>query len=307
MATIVIMAAGLGSRFSQNETIEAGHGGNKQVAYVDEYNNCIMHYSIHDAIKAGFDKIILIIRKKDQEIFDRIIGTKFGDKVDIQYAYQEMDDLKEQGLIPADRMKPMGTTHAVLSAKSLITDESFAVINADDYYGPEAYENAIEFMNSNPGNFSIIAYQAKNVLSPQGPVKRGICLTNDEGVIDDIKESTVIRDENGMIIATPINGEPSFQIEEDTPISMSFFVLPTACLDLLEEDFSNTIKTSTFDKEKGERLIHESVTYAKNKMNKPLYLKNCSAVWMGLTYKEDLPKVKENLAKLKNMYSLIQK
>lgn len=288
--TLVIMAAGMGSRF--------GGDGSKQTAFVDGKDNCIFHFSITDAIAAGFEKVVLIIRKKDQELFDNLIKDKFDNRIAIEYAYQEMDDLKSQEKIPEERTKPLGTVHAILCAADLIEGDNFAVINADDYYGRDSFEKGIKLLENGSNSIQMVTFKAGNTLSENGEVKRGVCKVEGDKVTK-IEECKLHRNEEGKIIAKPLfTGEEEYEISNDTPVSMQFFVFPRSILKSFEEHFVKTINDPSFDKMTGELILVETIDYIRERTGIEMTMEQCGSIWMGLTYKEDLPGVKKKIAEL---------
>lgn len=299
MKTLVIMAAGLGSRFSGTNIFNDGHGGEKQTSFIDNNNNCLFHLAIEDAISAGFKKVILIIRKKDQGLFDKLLENKFEGRINIEFAYQEMDEYISKGIIPADRTKPLGTVQAILSAKDLIDSKSFAVVNADDYYGTETFKIASKLMDESTDSLKMVSFLAKNTLSEIGPVKRGVCTLNDKGEVTNIQECKIWRDETGKIMANPVFEEVEpFAILDETEISMQFFVFPTSILKDFEEHLNLTMNSESFDKMKGELILVETINYIQAKTGIKLISTPSPATWMGLTYKEDLDDVKSKIKKL---------
>ncbi|MDY4848762.1 MAG: sugar phosphate nucleotidyltransferase, partial [Bacilli bacterium] len=211
---LVILAAGMGSRF----------GGLKQMEPMDDYGNFILDYSIHDAKLAGFDSVIFVIRKQHYEIFRETIGKRVEPIIKTEYAFQENDDLPEGFVSPADRTKPWGTAHALLAARDLIKD-NFIIINGDDYYGQETYKVAADFLRSLPkdskGVYANIAFNINNTLAENGAVKRGVCFYDKEHYLTKMIESSVIKNDKGDVVATPLNGEPEFIASKDQLVSMN--------------------------------------------------------------------------------------
>ena len=205
---LVIMAGGMGSRF----------GGLKQIEPIDEYNNFIIDYSIYDAIKAGFDRVVFIIKEENYNIFRETVGSRVEKHIEVSYVFQ--------GGIKGfeDRTKPWGTGHAILCCKDTVKD-NFVIINADDFYGYDAFDVAskyIKTLDKSSTNFALVGYKVKNTLSETGSVKRGVCKEKD-GYLNEIVESSVERT-GGKIVATPLNGETPFDCEENDLVSMNMFV-----------------------------------------------------------------------------------
>lgn len=282
---LVIMAAGIGSRFG---------GGIKQLAPVGPNGEIIMDYSVHDAIKAGFNKIVFIIRKDIENDFREVIGdriekvcSKLG--VEVAYAFQSLDDIPEGENVPEDRKKPWGTGQAVLACRDIIK-EPFAVINADDYYGKEAFVNIHEFLENytpeNPDDFCMAGFILKNTLSDNGGVTRGICKVDENNYLTEIVETT-------EIIKTPdgasSNGKP---IDPECYASMNMFGFTPAFVGRLKIGFAEFFKTAAKENpQKAEFLI--PIYVGKLLGNKEISIKvlETSDKWFGVTYKEDKPAV----------------
>ena len=273
--TLLILAAGMGSRF----------GGLKQIEPVDNQGNFIIDYSIFDALRAGFNKVVFVIKKENLEIFKSTVGSRIEKFVDVQYAFQEKDSFVVGA--PEDRVKPWGTGHAVLCAKDCIPGK-FAMINADDFYGRDAFKTAIEFMQSTNDDktHAIVAYKIGNTLTENGEVKRGIC-SQEDGYLTGMVESLVGR-KNGQIVATPVDGGDSFNLSFDHPISMNFMCLNKSFFDFLQKDF-NKFLSQMKDPLKSEFLIQDAMFHQIEKEGARVEVVPTSAVWHGVTYKEDKP------------------
>lgn len=279
--TLVIMAAGMGSRF----------GGLKQIEPIDNNGNFIIDYSIYDAIKCGFDKVVFIIKKENYDIFRETVGSRIESKIKVEYVFQELSNLPEGYQVPDTRVKPWGTAHAILCCKDVVK-ENFAIINSDDFYGYDAYKTISTYLkNKTNYNYAMVGYIASNTLTDNGSVKRGICQIKDNH-LEKLIESLVERKGN-QIIATPLNGEESFTIEDDTPVSMNMFAFTPKIFDYLEERFPNFLEENKDNIDKCEYLIPDIVfEQIKKGMVKVDVLKT-TARWYGITYKED----KEQLVK----------
>ena len=213
---LVIMAAGIGSRFGE---------GIKQLAPVGPCGEIIMDYSIHDALEAGFNKVVFIIRKDLEEEFRRVIGERIEKITEVEYVFQELDDLPEGFTKPADRTKPWGTGQAVLAAKKVL-DEPFIVINADDYYGKEAFSKLHEFLlsgntDADKINLAMAGFSLKNTLSENGAVTRGVCVADEAGFLKEVVETTGIQCVDGKIQCD--NAKVSKWITPDTMVSMNMW------------------------------------------------------------------------------------
>lgn len=290
--TLLIMAAGIGSRFGE---------GIKQLEPVDSNNHIIMDYSIHDAIAAGFNEVIFIIRKDIEKEFKKVIGNRITDtcakyNVTVDYAFQDINDIP--GILPEGRTKPWGTGQAVLSAKNII-DSPFVVINADDYYGKEAFKAVHEFL-LNGGKSCMAGFVLKNTLSDNGSVTRGICkMDSDNNLTEIIETKNITKTEYGAVADEQV-------LDIDSLVSMNMWGLTPDFLDILEEGFKEF-----FDKEvcrdplKSEYLIPVFIgqLLEQGKMN--VKVLRSDDTWYGMTYKEDVITVKEKFSEMleNNYYS----
>ena len=285
--TLVVMAAGMGSRF----------GGPKQITPIGPSGEFIIDYSIYDAIKAGFTKVIFIIKKEHKEIFDETITKRLQNKIKIEYAYQELKDIPKDVIFPEGRTKPWGTTHAILSAKNLI-DGPFTIINADDFYGRDAYQKSIKFLTESTDNNeqAVISYPFNAVSSKFGSVKRAV-LEIEENYVTELTESKVSI-ANDKAVCEPLDGEEPFTMELTHPVSMNLFCFKKDFLKLLEEDFEEFIHKDKDFIVKNESLVPDTVKKYLSKGD--ITLKNIvsSGTWAGITYKEDLPEVQNTINKL---------
>ena len=296
--SLVIMAAGIGSRFG---------GGIKQLEPVGMHGEIIMDYSIHDAIEAGFNKIIFIIRKDIEEAFREVIGERIEAickqlNVEIDYAFQAMDDLPEGVKLPKDRTKPWGTGQAVLACKGLIK-EPFAVINADDYYGKESFFKLHDFLEEytpeKPTDFCAAGFILKNTLSENGGVTRGVCQVNENGYLTGINETkNIVKVGNKAAVQKEDGQEP---IDENSHVSMNMWGLTPEFVGLLEEgfvEFFENIKGDEAKELKGEYLLPIYIDELLKKGKVSVRLLETQDKWFVVTYKEDKPVVVESFAKL---------
>ena len=288
--TLVILAAGMGSRF----------GGLKQIEPIDEYGHFIIDYSIYDAIREGFTKVVFIIKRENYDIFRESIGKRIEKKIEVEYVFQEIDNLPEGYSVPEGRIKPWGTAHAILCAKDKV-DENFAIINADDFYGRDAYHVISKFMKNNNTHDNILryamaGYKVKNTLTENGSVKRGVC-EEENGYLTNIIECKVEKVDS-EIIATPLEGGNSFKVLEDAPVSMNMFAFTKDIFKYLEEGFPLFLDKHKEDIDTCEYLI-PSVVFEEieNKIATVEVLKT-NAIWQGITYKEDKEKVVKEIKKL---------
>ena len=284
--TLVIMAAGMGSRF----------GGLKQIEPVGPNGEYIIDYSIKDAIKAGFTKVVFIIKDEMYDVFRETIGKRIEQEIKVEYAFQRIDNVPEEVVIPEERVKPWGTSHAILSAVDKV-DGDFAVINADDFYGYDAYEKAADFLKNGPSDeYGLIGYEAKNTLTENGSVKRGVCSSKD-GYLTFIKESSV-ENINGTIIASPLDGSDKFVVEANSPVSMNFFCFRHNIFDVLKEEEITFFEKNKDNLLKCEFLIPETAFAAVEKGVARIKMVHTTAEWRGVTYKEDKPKLVEDINRL---------
>ena len=288
---LVILAAGMGSRF----------GGLKQIEPIDEYNNFIIDYSIYDAIEAGFNSVTFIIKKEMYADFKETIGKRIESKIKVKYAFQELDDLPEGFTLPINRSKPWGTAHAILSARNVIED-NFIIINADDYYGKDAYKVAANYLrnlkDNNNGAYANVVYQVKNTITENGSVKRGLCLVDDNKNFKEMVESSIEKDSNGIINATSLDDpNRTFILNGNEPVSMNMFVFTKDILKHLENKFITFLKENINDNS-SEYLIPTVVSELFNENKASLTLLNTSSIWYGVTYKEDKKEVVNALKEL---------
>lgn len=276
--TLVIMAAGMGSRF----------GGLKQVEPVGPNGEFILDYSIYDAIRAGYDKVVFIIKEENYDLFRDTIGKRIESKIKVEYAFQRIEDVPAGVKIPKDRAKPWGTSHAILSAKNLVND-NFTVINADDFYGFDPYAKMKDFFdkNTDPNTYAMIGYKTKNTMSENGSVKRGVCSKDENNMLTNLVESSIEKKDD-KIIATPLEDENnSFEVSEDTLVSMNFFGFTPSIFKYLEDEMTEFFEKHKNDLDKCEFLIPTSV-FKRIKENKiKVKVLDTNERWYGVTYKED--------------------
>ncbi len=292
--SLVIMAAGIGSRFG---------GGIKQLEPVGKNGEIIMDFSIHDAIEAGFNKIVFIIRHDIEEAFKEAIGNRIekicsGLGVEIEYAFQALEDLPEGVELPAGRTKPWGTGQAVLSCKGKI-NEPFVVINADDYYGKEAFVKIKEFLEgydkNSPEKLCMAGFVLKNTLSDNGGVTRGVCRMDDNGYLTAVDETPdIVKTETGA----SANGVP---VDAQSLVSMNMWGLTPEFIDVLEDgfiEFFNGIEKGSEREMKAEYLLPIYIDELLKKGKVSVKVLKTSDKWFGVTYKEDKPAVVESFGKL---------
>ncbi len=286
--TLVIMAAGMGSRF----------GGLKQIEPVGPNGEFIIDYSIYDAVRAGFNKVVFIIKEENYDIFKETIGKRVEKQIKVEYAFQRQTDIPK-GYDPGDRTKPWGTSHAVLSAKNNVKG-NFIILNADDFYGRDSFEKAAKFFSEDhPNEYAIIGYKIKNTLTENGAVKRGVCKA-ENGYLTKLVESSV-EEKDGHIIATPLNGSEPFEINADDPVSMNMFCFRDDIFKYLEDHLVEFFEQNKDDLSKCEYLIPDSVFSMMDEGLIRVPVIPTTAKWQGITYKED----KERL--VNDIQSLIDK
>lgn len=294
---LVVMAAGMGSRF----------GGLKQIEPVSNQGEIILDFSLYDAMMAGFKKAIFVIRKENEEDFRRLIDHKAGKYIDVEYAFQELTDLPEGYALPKGRIKPWGTAHAVLAARNAknIAHSPIAVINADDYYGASAFQSIYEFLvNAKDGEkyeYCMVGYNIENTLTENGFVSRGICQASEDGRLTEITERTKIKWHDDKIVYTDDKENSLRELARGTTVSMNFWGFTPSMIREMEEGFpkvldkildENPMKGEYFLPSVVDRLIHEGKANVK-------VLKSTDR-WYGVTYKEDKEKVVSALQSMKD-------
>ncbi|MEY3208681.1 MAG: hypothetical protein RL064_712 [Bacteroidota bacterium] len=282
--TLVILAAGMASRY----------GSMKQTEGFGPFGETIMDYSIYDAMRAGFGKVVFIIREDFAEAFKQIFEPKLKGKIATEYVYQEMQKYTEGFSVPSDRTKPWGTAHALLCTKGVV-NEPFAVINADDYYGAAAFQQAYDFLTTecNEKTYCILGYELANTLSENGTVSRGVCNLDEVGYLTQINERTKIyRTEKGQIVFEENGMETPLQ--EDTRVSMNFMCFAPGFIDLCASEFKS------FLAKQGQELKSEFyIPYVAGRFKElglgQVKVIPTNAKWFGVTYKEDAPGVRASI------------
>lgn len=290
---LVIMAAGMGSRF----------GGLKQIEPMDNEGNFIIDYSIYDAIRCGFDRVVFIIKEENYQDFVETVGKRVEKRIKVQYVFQRAQNIPAQFLVPAERVKPWGTGHAILACKDVVKDD-FVIINADDFYGYDAFKTASDFIKNKKGKnakvpeYALIGYKVANTLSENGSAKRGVCVVENEA-LKHIDESSVEKT-NGKIVASPLDGSKPFEISPDRTVSMNMWCLDASIFEELEREFipflESNLKTNPL---KCEFLIPTIISDMVEGGRATTVVKNTSAVWYGVTYKEDKEGVVNALKQMK--------
>ncbi len=286
--TLFILAAGMGSRY----------GGLKQIDPFTEHGEFIIDFSIYDAIKAGFDKVVFVIKEENYDAFRETVGKRIEGKVQVEYVFQKMTSFVPADKIPAERVKPWGTTHALLCAKDALK-EGFIVINADDFYGRDAFFKAAEFLKNadlSANHFCMVGYHLGNTLTDNGSVARGECHANSDEMLEKITERTKLFKEEGGAYYED-NGE-TVHIPNNTVVSMNFWGFGPTVFKGLEEDFNLFINDDTREPLKSECLLPNTIGKMINAGECNVKVLTTTAKWFGVTYSQDKPDVIAKLNKL---------
>lgn len=300
---LVIMAAGMGSRY----------GGLKQMDPISKEGEIILDFSMYDAMMAGFKKVIFIIKHEIEEDFKKLIEGKADRHIEVEYAFQELNDLPKGYEVPEGRVKPWGTCHAVLAARHLI-DGPFAVINADDYYGADGFLNMYEFLENAQAeedarkekgqeqyNYCMIGYNLENTLTENGSVARGVCRATKDGYLAEINERTKIMWHEGKIAYTEDKGKTYTFVPEGTPVSMNFWGFTKSFMKELEKGLPAFLdKALSENPEKGEYLLPYMVESLLQENKATVKILKSKDRWYGVTYKEDKEGVVNALQSLKD-------
>ena len=290
---LVVMAAGMGSRY----------GGLKQIDPVDEQGHIIMDFSIYDAVKAGFKKVVFIIKKENEESFKEAIGDRLSKQIQVEYVFQELTNLPDGFSVPEGRVKPFGTGHAILCCMDVV-DAPFAVINADDYYGSHAFQVIYDYLTTHEDDdkyrYTMVGYVLENTLTENGHVARGVCMTDEDNNLTGIQERTHIEKRNGQAAFTEDDGATWTDIPNDSIVSMNMWGFTPSILQELKAGFpvfleenlkKNPLKCEYFLPSVVGNLLTEEKATVK-------VLKSTDK-WFGVTYKEDKPVVVAAIRKMK--------
>ncbi len=290
--TLVIMAAGLGSRY----------GGLKQIAPVDDAGHAIIDFSIFDAVRAGFGRVVCIIKPENERDFREVIGRRIENHVDMQYAFQSMEILPKGFCVPEGRVKPWGTGHAVLCARAYL-DGSFAVINADDFYGRTAFQAICDFLTA-PGDaceHAMVGYRLANTLTENGSVSRGVCQVREDGYLQQIVERTRIEAHGGGAAYTEDGGKTFVPLPAQTTVSMNLWGFRPSILPELERGFarflaetlpSNPLRAEYYLPSVPDALIHAGKARVR--------VLSTAERWFGITYPDDMAMVRAAIAAKKD-------
>lgn len=288
--TLVIMAAGMGSRF----------GGLKQITAVDDKGHAIIDFSLFDAKRAGFKKVVFIIKHEIEESFKETVGKRMEKYFNVKYVFQQLDRLPEGYAVPEGREKPWGTGHAVACCKGVV-DGPFAVINADDFYGPGAYKAIYDYLKEDrpKSEYAMVGYKLRNTVTENGHVARGVCEVNN-GYLTGITERTHI-EKRGSDAAYTEDGESFVDISGDAVVSMNFWGFSTQMLDELNLRFAKFLENNLpVNPLKCEYFLPFVANEQLNEGLCTVEVLNCNETWYGMTYRADLDSVKAAIAKMKD-------
>lgn len=286
--TLVVMAAGLASRY----------GGNKQITGMGPNGEILLEYSIYDAIRAGFNKAVFIIRPDMLDTVKKICGDRIAEKIPVEYAFQDFSSLPADYKLPQERVKPFGTVHAVLCAREYI-HEPFAVINADDYYGVESFKQMHDFLAglNRHDRLAMMGYQLKNTVSAYGTVTRGVCQIKD-GLLSNVREVQKIQLEPDGKILDLSMGRPGEQLDPEALVSMNFWGFPPEIFDPMQEAFHTFLERLGAEDVRSEYPLPVMVDRLIKRDEISVEVIETSAQWFGVTYQEDRPHVQSALRAL---------
>ena len=292
--TLLIMAAGIGSRFG---------GGIKQLEPVDEQGHIIMDFSIFDAKRAGFEKVVFIIKKENEKDFREVIGKRMAKHMEVAYVFQDLHNLPEGFSVPEGRVKPWGTAHAVLSAIDEI-DGPFAVINADDYYGRHAFQTIYDYLSTHEDDdkyrYTMVGYELQNTVTDNGHVARGICQVSADGKLEGIQERTRIEKREGKIAFTEDDGETWTYVPGETLVSMNMWGFTRSILEEIQKGFPAFLEKGLAENPmKCEYFLPTVVDNLEKAGRAEVSVLSSKDKWFGVTYKEDKPVVVEAIRKMK--------
>lgn len=288
---LVVMAAGMGSRY----------GGLKQLDPVGNHGQLIIDYSIYDARRAGFETVVFVIKRELEDAFKAAIGDRLSKVIDVRYAYQELSDLPEGYSVPEGRVKPWGTCHAILAARDVV-DGSFAVVNADDYYGPEGFREIYDYLAANPDRpgcyeFAMVGYRLGNTVTENGSVARGICEEDEHNFLVRVTERTRIEAEGADARFTEDGGETWIHLSGDTVVSMNLWGFTRSFMDEARARFPAFLdKTLAENPLKGEYFLPSVVSQLLDEHKARVKVLRSADKWYGVTYREDRPVVLKAIA-----------
>lgn len=285
--TLLIMAAGMGSRY----------GGLKQLDGLGPNDELIIEYSIYDAIKAGFDKVVFIIREEHKELFEEKVASRVRPYISVEIAFQEIENLQDKYTQLKNRTKPLGTGHAILCAKKAVGNDDFVVINADDFYSREAFEKAYSYLKNFENN-CMVGYKLQNTVSQNGTVSRGVCDKDEDSFLANILEHEKINSNYKN------DGQPNVQLKAETIVSMNVWGMKSSMFDVFDRCFENFLEANKADLSKCEFYITVPIKTAIDQKLAKFKVIDTDAKWFGVTYKEDRPVMVEALDKMtkENIY-----
>lgn len=281
--TLIVMAAGMGSRF----------GGLKQIEPIGPNGEVLLDFSVYDAVQAGFTKVVFVIKKQIEKDFKEVVGKRIAKRVKVEYAFQEIDKLPEGYICPEDRTKPWGTAHAILCCKDIVK-EPFAVVNADDYYGRNAFKQVADFLNSDTNDYAMVGFRLVNTLTENGHVSRGVCEI-ENGILKTVTERTKIID----CKYTEDDGETWISLPEDTVVSMNLWGFTPDLFDYIETGFKKFLDEK-INVPKSEYYLPSVVSERIEKGEKQVRVLVAEDKWYGVTYKEDKEVVVSAITKMIN-------
>ena len=291
---LVVMAAGMGSRY----------GGLKQIDKISDQGEILMDFSLYDAMMAGFEEVVFIIKEENEKAFRELIDDRAGKHLKVHYAFQKLDDLPEGYSVPEGREKPWGTCHAVMAARDII-DGPFAVINADDYYGPGAFHTIYDFLESAEDkekyDFAMVGYELSKTLTENGHVSRGVCQVSDKGYLESIVERTKIMWQGEDVAFTEDDGESWTTLPKDTPVSMNFWGFTKPMMSEMIERFPLFLDKALKENPlKGEFYLPAAVADLMAEGKAQVKVLRSKDKWHGVTYKEDKESVVAALQSMKD-------
>jgi NDP-sugar pyrophosphorylase family protein len=288
--TLLILAAGMGSRY----------GGLKQLDPVGQDGETLLDYSVFDARRAGFDRIVFVIRRDFEKVFREQVGRRYESRGDVDYAFQQLDMLPPGFSVPAGREKPWGTTHAIWCARDAVRGP-FAAINADDFYGRDAFSQLAVWLNANSGNaqpasFSMVGYRLDNTLSDHGSVSRGVCRVGEDGNLLNIVEQTKIESGTEGIRQTELDGSVT-RFSGNEIVSMNFWGLNPAIFPMLEDELQSFLRDHSGNP-KSESYIPTTIGRLIERRLAAVHVLKTTSAWFGVTYREDKPRVQASILEL---------
>ncbi|MBR2447627.1 MAG: nucleotidyltransferase [Clostridia bacterium] len=273
--TLIVMAAGMGSRF----------GGLKQIEPVGKNGEAILDFTVYDAIKAGFTKVVFVIKHAIENDFKEFVGSRIAKKIKVEYVFQEIDKLPDGFTTPEDRQKPWGTAHAILCCKDVV-NEPFAVVNADDFYGRSALQKVADFLKSETENYCMVGFRLANTLTENGSVSRGVCEIDNQNCLTKVTERTKIID----CKYTEDDGQTWTSLSPDTVVSMNLWGFMPDIFEFIEKGFKEFLKTN-INLPKSEYYLPTVVSSLIDNGQKNVEVLVAEDKWYGITYKEDKQKV----------------